>query len=401
MTRTERLKRNILWIQLYYFFRSFIFAYVIERLFWRSRGISIAETVYIEIIYSIVLVVMEVPTGVWADRLSRKLMIMLGSIFTIVGAIWILNAYGFMPFAIIIALSGVSGALTSGSVSALLYDSLKEIGETLDFEKYLSRIKALRYGSGLLAALIGAFLASKFTLILPYQLSVVSCIMMFVMTCLLTEPKKVHEVEERLTAKEILQVSRSVIKSNRLIQYIFIVGATIGAAITYIEEFWQNYMDAISVDLVYFGIISGLMSLVVMIAAKHTGKISLKLKEDVKSKQGIYTGMLLVSSLCFIGLFIIRHPMGLVFMLITLYLEALLDTLVLGDLHHQVESHYRATVESIYAMFANVMSMILGLLFAFASDRYAVFEGYLVIGCFILVILLLKVVYFNKRQLRV
>ena len=86
MNRKRLLKNNFLWIQLYYFFRSFIFAYVIERLFWRSRGISIADTVYIEIIYAVTLVFMEVPTGIWADRWSRKRMINIGAILTFIGS---------------------------------------------------------------------------------------------------------------------------------------------------------------------------------------------------------------------------------------------------------------------------------------------------------------------------
>ncbi|MCH4889031.1 MFS transporter [Acidaminobacter sp. JC074] len=397
MTRLNKLKRNILYVQAYYFFRSFIFAYVIERLFWRSRGISIAQTVYIEIIYGAVIILMEVPTGVLADRFSRKNIILSGSLLTLIGAALILNAYGFAAFAGLIVLSGISGALTSGSVTALMYDSLQEIGETMSFEKYLSRIKAIRYGSGLLAAMIGAYAASKVSLILPYQMSVFSCMMMVIFNALLTEPNK-SSSENVTSVKEIFKTARAVISSKHYIQYIFITGGAIGAAIIYIEEFWQNYMDGIQVDIIYFGLISGLMSLSVLIASSRTTKIITTIGTRQR-KRVFYTLTMLISAVSYVSLFLIRHPLGLLFMLVPIYIQAVLDTVILGDLHHNVESHYRATMESVYSMFNSLMSVILGLGFAYASKVADVFYGYLSIGSFLIVIVIGKIIYFKKKAL--
>jgi len=397
MTRSKRLKRNILYVQLYYFFRSFIFAYVIERLFWKSRGISIAETVYIEIIYGATIILMEIPTGVLADRLSRKNVILIGSILTLIGATLILNAYGFLAFVGLIIISGISGALTSGSVTALMYDSLKELGETMSFEKYLSRIKAIRYGSGLVAAMVGAFAASKVSLILPYQMSVLSCLMMVLFNALLLEPKK-STSEDVSSVKVIVNTARQVISKNYYIQYIFITGGAIGAAVIYIEEFWQNYMDGIHVAIVYFGIISGLMSMVVLIASSRTTKIIAYLRNRTR-KRAFYTTMMMFSAVCYVSLFFIRHPLGLILMLIPIYIQAVLDTIILGDLHHIVESEYRATMESVYSMFASLMSVLIGLLFAFASKASGVFFGYLFIGCMMFLMVMLKSIYFRKKIL--
>jgi len=399
MNRSLKLKRNILYVQLYYFFRSFIFAYVIERLFWRSRGISIAETVYIEIIYAITIVIMEVPTGIMADRFSRKSMILLGSVLNLIGSIGILFAYGFVPFAGLIMMSGISGALTSGSVSALIYDSLKEIGESLAFEKYLARIKAIRYGSGLIAALIGGYVASSYTLILPYQMSVVSCFMMVLFNVLLLEPKKGEHEDDHQSAKEIFQVARHVVLNSNFLKYIFVTGAAIGASITYIEEFWQNYSDGIGIDIVYFGIISGAMSLVVLIASRRTEKVVDYLKGNIKRKRKYYSMFFLMSAMAYMALFIIRHPLGILLMLIPTYIEALMDTLVLGDIHHNITSNFRATAESLYSMCGSIGSIVIGLIFAKGSELLDVFGGFLFIGIILMTLLIIKTIYFRKKKL--
>lgn len=400
MTRTLKLKRNILYVQLYYFFRSFIFAYVIERLFWRSRGISIAETVYIEIIYAVIVFIMEIPTGLLADRFSRKYIILSGSVLTLVGAYAMLFANGFAAFAVLIGLSGISGALTSGSVSALIYDSLKEVGETLYFEKYLAKTKAIRYGSGLMAALIGSFVASKYNLLMPYQMSVVSCVMMVVFNMLLTEPcKSKSGSEEHLSIKGILKITQNVLMKKNFLKYVIVSGAVIGASITYIEEFWQNYVDAISINLGFFGIISGLMSLIVIIASKRTEVYVKLLRENPHRKKIFYASLSLISAAMYICLFVIRHPIGILLMGVAIYIEALFDTLVLGDIHHNVQSHYRATAESVYAMMTSSMSVLFGLVFAFGAERYGVFGGFLFIGVLVGGSVILKGLYFKNKAL--
>lgn len=397
MLRERRLRLNFIWIQLYYFFRSFIFAYVIERLFWRSRGITIAETVYIEIIYSIVLVVMEVPTGIWADRWSRKRLISIGATLTFIGSLLMLKAYGFWMFAGLIAISGISGALTSGSVSALLYDSLKELEQALDFEKYLSRIKILRYGSGLLAAMIGAWMAKTYGLLLPYEWSVVSCFMMMFFTWWMIEPKRLTASEEQLSAVEIFKTARKTIFTNAFLRHVFLVGALIGSSIVYIEEFWQNYFDALNISVAWFGLISGVMSAAVIFASMQVGRLSHYLSQSRKRKRCTYQLLTVLIGGCFIMLFILRHPLGLLFMLLALFVESLIDTLVLGDIHHEVPSSIRATAESVYAMFSNVASVIIGLVFAYFSNRYNVFVGFISIGLFIWMVPMLE--YLIRKQL--
>jgi len=398
MTRELKLKRNMMYVQLYYFFRSFIFAYVIERLFWRSRGISIAETVYIEIIYAVVVFSMEIPTGVLADRFSRKYIIASGSLLTLIGAIGMLYAHGFIAFACIVSLSGISGALTSGSVSALIYDSLKEVGETLSFERYLARIKAIRYGSSLIAALVGSFVASRYNLLMPYQMSVISCVMMVIFNLLLTEPSK-GAIEKHMSAKEILNITRSVIMNQTFLKYVIVSGAVIGASITYIDEFWQNYCDGIHINIVYFGIISGLMSFVVLISSKRTTVYVQYLRDNIKRKKRFYHILTLFSGISFISLFIIRHPIGIVMMLIAIYIEALFDTLILGDIHHSVDSEYRATAESVYSMLSSAMSVMFGLIFAFGSEKMGVYGGFLLIGVVIVISTIIKGIYFKRKEL--
>ncbi|MDK2931206.1 MAG: hypothetical protein PWR07_1337 [Bacillota bacterium] len=82
MQATTFIRANISKLYAFWFFHNLVFAYVIERLFWAGRGITIPQVVYLEILYSVVVFLLEVPTGALADRFGRKPMMILGAVFS-------------------------------------------------------------------------------------------------------------------------------------------------------------------------------------------------------------------------------------------------------------------------------------------------------------------------------
>ena len=75
------------------FFHSLIPAYVIERLFWQQRGISVQMVVYIEIIYALTVTVSEIPSGILADKFGRKRLLSVYSALAATELILLLFAY--------------------------------------------------------------------------------------------------------------------------------------------------------------------------------------------------------------------------------------------------------------------------------------------------------------------
>lgn len=388
MSRINRLKANIALLIGYFFFRSFIFAYVIERLYWRERGISISQTVYLEFIYAAVIIFLEVPSGVWADRFSRSSLIKLSALLNFINAVVLVYAFGFGAFTVAITLSGIYGALSSGSVNALLYDSLKELDRTERFEGIVGRIKAIRYISGLLAALIGSYLAHKSGLITPYHLSVWSCLVSLGFSLLLLEPKRTdvsesHEV--RLSAKQIFNESYHLLRGHVFLKQVLLTGALVGSVIIYFEEFWQNYFELIGIKTLYFGWISAIISVGVIVAAAFSGRLALFLRRHEGAKLKVYHLSVLVMMASFLLAGHLKSLWILAAMTLASSVASLNETLVMGDLHHHTPSRTRATMESLFSMLHRAMSVVVGLLFAFLSDRLNVMLGFSGIGVLLLV----------------
>jgi len=121
-----------------------------------DNGLSDAQISALFLIWSLVGVIAEVPTGAIADRFSRRTALAMGGVLQGAGyALW-LAFPGFNGGAAGFVLWGLGGALTSGSLEALLYDGLKAIGATRYYSRLLGRITA----AGLLAQIPVALVAT-------------------------------------------------------------------------------------------------------------------------------------------------------------------------------------------------------------------------------------------------
>lgn len=145
---------GILWCT-YEFLGEFVLLYALETLLFVDTGLSTGAITSLLIVWSLTSVVCEVPSGVLADVLPRRLLIAAAPLLRSVGfGLWV-----FVPsypmFLIGFMLWGVSGALQSGATEALVYDDLKHFGATGRFATYAGRARA----AGTVAVLASMLLA--------------------------------------------------------------------------------------------------------------------------------------------------------------------------------------------------------------------------------------------------
>jgi len=91
----------------YYVFillRNIFLLVSINILYYQSFGLSYKQIMTIAIVLSAVMVLLEMPSGVFADRYGRKLSLILSSIFLVIGATVLATSSSFLMFAIAMAL---------------------------------------------------------------------------------------------------------------------------------------------------------------------------------------------------------------------------------------------------------------------------------------------------------
>ena len=75
--------------------RSLVFAYVqvfmvlmpVIVLFFESRGLSLSDVLLLQAWFGAIVVVMEIPSGYFADMIGRKRTIVVGALFVVIGAV--------------------------------------------------------------------------------------------------------------------------------------------------------------------------------------------------------------------------------------------------------------------------------------------------------------------------
>ena len=100
-------------------------------------------------------VVLELPTGAFADLLGKKITVQLSYIVRILSLCVYLYASSFWHFVWAVFLQGLAESLESGASSALIFDSLIEDGREQEFKKINSKLLAVVQSSMVAATFIG------------------------------------------------------------------------------------------------------------------------------------------------------------------------------------------------------------------------------------------------------
>jgi len=364
-------RANLWKLRLYWFGHSLVFAYVIERVFGLSRGLSVQDMVTVEIFYALAALVLEVPTGALADRWSRKKTLLLSSFcifFEFFLLIFAFNLWGFLASALAAALGG---ALASGTANALLYDSLLEIDEQGDFERQLGRIGLWESLAGLIGALGGAWVAVRWGLTSPYWLSLLGVVLAFGTALSLHEPRKQsdHAPAENIWAH--MGEALTFLRGQPVLQKIVLLATCLAAVFEYVDEYLQIYMQGVGVPVAFFGLFYACY----MGGEAGFRSLAYRLKE-IKQPRWLFAGLLGGFALFLLWAAALRSLWGLLPLFLALACVWLSQPLTTGYLHHRTPSSHRATVESFAHLSTSLLAVAVGLAFGQITTRWDIFSGY-------------------------
>ncbi|MHC3471728.1 MFS transporter [Streptomyces sp. 7R007] len=111
-------------------------------LLFSDTGLSVPQISSLFAIWSLTGVLLEVPSGAWADAVSRRLLLWLGPLLAAAGfALWVLVP-SYAAFAAGFVLWGARGALGSGALEALVYEELERLGAGERYARVMGRARA-------------------------------------------------------------------------------------------------------------------------------------------------------------------------------------------------------------------------------------------------------------------
>ena len=186
-----RYRRNI---RVYYLFMAatgfmiFLPIWIIYLL--NHRELSLTEVGVFESFFFLTVILGEVPTGAVADRFGRKVSLALGAVLFAVSILIFGQASHFAILLGSYLVMGLAMTLYSGASEALLYDTLRVLGRTAEYEHHAGRSHGLFWLMMVLATAVGGPLSYLIGYAATISISAIFFIVAAVAAMLLREPPR-------------------------------------------------------------------------------------------------------------------------------------------------------------------------------------------------------------------
>lgn len=242
--------RKLKWsIYAHYFFDDFIFIYPFYALYFQDHGIKGTTFSFLMMIWVAAVMIFEIPSGVIADKYSRKHIIMFGEFVRMIGyAVWIIYPT-FIGFAFGFIAWGFKSALRSGAIDALLYDNLLVLNEVDELEHIMSRAKFFSLVSILVMTLATSYLV-RFGYHFLIYLSLGS-LLLSILALRGIQDLRIESTE--LDMMSIFKKGLSYLK-NRKTVYLILLGQSF-YIMGMLDEYWSMFLDEIGFSLASISLI--------------------------------------------------------------------------------------------------------------------------------------------------
>lgn len=172
--------------------------------------------------------IFEVPTGVFADVFGRKKSIVISFFLYSLVMFGFANVSVFWMFIVLDILKALSNAFFSGSLEALVYDSLKENGEESRYDKVVANMESIVWIGLFLSAIIGGYMY-HYWFKSPYIVQGVLYLMAGLVATRLVEPRIDSEKHKLSEMIKFNFVGFKELFANSRMSQISIVFITVGA----------------------------------------------------------------------------------------------------------------------------------------------------------------------------
>lgn len=366
---------NIWKFYVYQFFSGFFLIESIGVLFYLLAGISYFQLSTIEALAVIVVLLLEIPSGAFADLIGRKYSVFIGLFLS--GIEFILIAYGFtyIYFLLAVFIGGIGTSLISGADTALLYDSLKKLKKENEFNKILGKGKSVFFISVVIAAGIGSLIYVVNKPLVFYINGLVFIIGAFFFL-FMHEPGKREKFSLNKQLIHIKQSFSYILNHKRLL-WIISFSVFSGAFISVFHNMLrQPYMKSIGIDIAAFGVLTSILFLARSLVAYKTSHI----ENSVGEKLSLYL-VVLLQSFTFLAMAVVNIYIAFIFVVVIYCIWSYQEIIMEGYTNRHMGSKQRATLISIHNFFRTFVLAVAFLLVGWLIDLTSIsFSLYLLAG---------------------
>ena len=356
------------------FFQSFVLWYTIEKLFMHSIGFNDTQIGLMVAVYSAVMLLVETPSGILADRWSRKGVLILASLSLALGSLLGGLSHGIVVCLFSAVFWGIFFACYSGMYDTIIYDCIAEENADSTLFDYLYGRCQLIDSLGLVTGgIVGAYIANITNLRAVYFIAAPLALLGIVALVAFREPT-LHKKQKVLTVKiQVKSVLDAVLKNRSLVPVIIVL--VVRATVVYILfEFAQLWLIALGTPTKYYGIAYGILFSSVGLGGILVNRLKL-------SNQAATIPLLLLALLGSAGLIISRNTALIIAAQLVLATTLTCIYVVFSRyLHDALQPSIRAGAASATSTIGRFFIIPLALLFGYTSQHFSVYmAGFILI----------------------
>jgi MFS family permease len=355
-------QKNIPLLNIFAGLKMALLPMAIITLFWKDQiGLSLAEILLLQAIFSLATLVMEFPSGYISDRIGYRFALNLACLLGITGWATYTLAGSFTGVLIAELQLGASYAFISGADSALLYETLRYDSREEHYSRYDGRMTAWAQAGEAIGAVGAGVLYGWFPL-LPFVLQVgVWVAALAICRNLKDIPAPARETISHL--QEATDIARKAF-SQPGIRYAILLAALLGLSSFYPVWLIQPYMQTLNVPLSWFGPIWAVANLCVSFGSIISHRVQFHL--------GVRGTPLLLLALVvagYAGLAFSQVIWGFAFYFLLTIMRGIQGPFLRLALQKQSDRHERASILSLKSLVFRLGFVITGPLVGVLADR--------------------------------
>jgi MFS family permease len=195
----------------------------------------------------------EVPSGILADRWSRRGVLVVSSVALAVCELIGGLSHGVGTYIVSALVLGVYFAMYTGTVDAMVYDTvLEETGAGTDFERRIGRVRFIEGVALVVSSLAGGWVASLLSTRVTYFLTIPVALAAIVAYLRFREPR-LHRASEPVSLRRHIATTFRTLTRQRALLPVIALSVLAGVLLQTIYEFGPLWLVAVAAPAVLFG----------------------------------------------------------------------------------------------------------------------------------------------------
>lgn len=377
------------------FYSAIIFLFLTE-----VKGIAPAKVMYAEAIYSLFLLILQIPASILIERMGSRKALILGTIFATIQIIMMIFINNFTFLILAYFMSAFGNAIKDIARNTLLYASTQKCKGKNSFGNINAKGSSLSY---IFSAISSIFTGYLFVVnpYIPLVLSSFISILAVILAC------RFEEIEEEKkentiileSIKDIKQGFKFIIKSERL-KSLFLFTAIFVGVLSMITTYEKSLLTDLQIAPQYFGIIFAILTLVQCFSVGYQDKIH----NTFKNKTLAFISIPIFISFIMIGI-VTNLNLNFVFTIIIVMIAYFMHHFFRGPywvlkeryITNFTSSDNRAKILSVNNFIQYIGEIVIKFLGGLLLEYYSTGTSYLIVGAVGLCIILFVLKYMKNR----